>query len=123
MKAVGNSLIFFLIMFIFSTTVISWTPLRHRYQQKKEKVKVYDETADVKKDIAAALYKAKKENKRVLIQWGGNWCGWCVKLHDLFEQNRKIARKIMYEYEVVYVDLGKINKNIYDPVDLIKETI
>lgn len=74
---------------------------------------VYDEKADAKEQIAAALARAKKENRRVLVQWGGNWCPWCVKLHALFESNPEVARKLLYEYDVVYVDAGRpAGKNI-----------
>jgi len=51
------------------------------------------------------------------VQWGANWCGWCVKLHDLFKSDKEIARKILYEYEVVYADIGQRDKNL----DLVKE--
>ncbi|MFZ4770506.1 MAG: thioredoxin family protein, partial [Ferruginibacter sp.] len=39
--------------------------------------KLYNPEADAAKDIAAAIKKAAKEKKYVLIQAGGNWCGWC----------------------------------------------
>jgi len=72
---------------------------------------VYDESADAAADLAAALETAAKENTRVLIQWGGNWCGWCVKLHELFRTDRAVAQKLRYEYEVVTVDIGRWDKN------------
>ena len=73
---------------------------------------VYDESADAAADIAAALRAASKENRRVLIQWGANWCGWCTRLHELFTTDREIARKLQYEYDVVYVDIGQWDKNL-----------
>lgn len=78
----------------------------------KPVVKVYDETADAGKQIEAALAKAARENQRVLIQWGGNWCGWCIKLHGTFKNDRAIARELMYEYVVVNVDIGRFDKNL-----------
>ena len=48
---------------------------------------IYDEKADGAKQIADALVVAKKENKRVLLQFGANWCGWCHRLHGLFQTN------------------------------------
>jgi thiol-disulfide isomerase/thioredoxin len=79
----------------------------------KEKKKVYDENADAKQQIAAALANAKKENRRVLIQWGGNWCGWCIKLNDLMTTNATLSRELMYEYDVVHIDAGQpMGKNI-----------
>lgn len=73
---------------------------------------VYDEKADAKKQIADALAVAKRENQRVLIQWGGNWCTWCIALHHLYETDRAVSNKLMYEYQVVYVDIGKSDKNM-----------
>lgn len=74
--------------------------------------RVYDEGADAGKQIEAALAKAAKENQRVLIQWGGNWCPWCIKLHNTFKSDKAIARELMYEYVVVNIDIGRFNKNL-----------
>ncbi len=80
--------------------------------QEPEEPPVYDESADAAADIAAAVAVAEKENTRVLIQWGANWCGWCKLLHQLFNEDSEIRRKILYEYEVVYVDVGRFDKNV-----------
>ncbi len=81
-------------------------------EPEPEPVPVYDESADAAADIEAALAVAAKENKRVLVQWGANWCGWCIKLHGLFQDDRTIGRKLQYEYEVVYVDIGRWDKHL-----------
>lgn len=78
----------------------------------KDKPHTYDEKADAKADIAAALVKAKKTNKRVLLMFGANWCGWCHKLHGVFESNREIGKTLLYEYERVNIDIGKMDKNM-----------
>jgi len=88
------------------------TGLTAQQDSSPERLPVYDEAADAGADIAAALAVAARKNKRVLIQWGGNWCGWCIKLHDLFRTDRTIARKILYEYEVVTVDIGRWDKHL-----------
>src|SRR5215216_5325616 len=63
----------------------------------KAEVAIYDESADAQKQIDAALAKAKKENRRVLIQWGGNWCGWCRLLHAKFQSDAAIRKELSYE--------------------------
>jgi thiol-disulfide isomerase/thioredoxin len=77
-----------------------------------KKPDIYDTKADAKAQIAAALAKARKENRRVLIQWGANWCGWCHKLHELAKSNREIAKTLSYEYDTVLVDVGQFDKNL-----------
>jgi thiol-disulfide isomerase/thioredoxin len=76
------------------------------------KKQVYDEKADAKAAIEVALAAARRENRRVLIQWGGNWCSWCLLLHDRFEKDADLAKKLRYEYDVVAVDVGKMDKNL-----------
>lgn len=91
-------------------------PAPNSAQKKEEKQEktppLYDEQADAKSDIAAALAKAKQENRRVLIQWGGNWCGWCKLLDKALKGDKQLARKILYEYDVVHVDVGHFDKNM-----------
>lgn len=72
---------------------------------------IYDAEADAAADIEAACARAARENRRVLIQWGADWCGWCHLLHDLFQGNPDVREKLQYEYEVVRVDVGRMDKN------------
>lgn len=69
-----------------------------------EKKAIYNPDADARADIAAAVEKAAKENKHVLIQWGANWCGWCYKLHDFFAEDQKAKALLDAGYVVVLVD-------------------
>lgn len=73
---------------------------------------VYNESADARADIAAALLKAKKENRRVLVQWGANWCGWCKLLHGTLQSDSALRTKLMYEYDLVRVDVGHFDKHL-----------
>jgi len=71
---------------------------------------IYDERADAQQQIAAALERAKKENTRVLLQWGFNSCHWCHLMHSTFKSDPAIRKKLSYEYEVVLVDCGSANE-------------
>ncbi|MBS0260573.1 MAG: thioredoxin family protein [Planctomycetes bacterium] len=82
-------------------------------QPKQARQPIYNENADARADIAAAVERARGENKRVLVKFGGNWCGWCFKLHDLFHENREIASLLRNEYELVLVDVNK-NREIIE---------
>lgn len=67
---------------------------------------IYDPAADARADIKAALARAAYDHKRVLVKFGGNWCGWCFRLHDVFKKNRDISPIINSEYELVLVDVN-----------------
>ena len=79
------------------------------YQPEKTdylRIPIYDEKADASQQIANALVLAKMENKRVLLQFGANWCVWCHVLHQLFDTNKAVHKKIQSDYIVVLVDVN-----------------
>lgn len=80
-------------------------------QDPPKRPQTYDESADANQLFAEACAKAQRDNKRVLLMFGGNWCGWCHKLHDLFERDRAIATVLRNEYEIVLVDIGRGDKH------------
>ncbi len=50
---------------------------------------IYDKAADANVQLARAAERAKHGDKRILLMFGGDWCGWCHKLHGLFKTNRE----------------------------------
>ncbi len=76
-------------------------------EAKSTRPAIYDQNADGAKQISDALVTARKENKRVLVQFGANWCGWCHKLHKLFQSDAEIAAKLKSAYVVVLVDVNQ----------------
>jgi thiol:disulfide interchange protein len=80
---------------------------------KPARPKIYDEAADGAKQVIEALAAAKKDNKRVLLQFGANWCGWCHKLHKLLESDAAIGEKLKADYIVVMIDVNeKHNRDV-----------
>jgi thioredoxin-related protein len=74
-----------------------------------KKADIYDTKADAKQLIAKAVAKAKSENTRVLVMFGGNWCGWCHKLHGTLKSDQGLARTMLYEYQLAMVDTAAPN--------------
>jgi thioredoxin-related protein len=98
---------------------ISATPAK---AQAPKRADIYDEKAEARAQLAAALKKAKKENRRVLVQWGANWCGWCHLLHGTFATDAKIKTKLRDEYDVVLIDVGQFkNGSVEKNADLAKD--
>ncbi len=78
---------------------------------QETKVTIYNPSADAKADIDAAIKSAAAENKHVLIQVGGNWCPWCLKLHNLYYSDPVIDSLLKSDYILVMVNYSKENKN------------
>ncbi len=57
-------------------------PPAHPYTKKH----LYEENADPQADIDTAIKQAKSEHKRVLLDFGGDWCGDCQVLDIYFHQ-------------------------------------
>lgn len=72
---------------------------------------VYDEAADARADIQAALAAARSGNQPVLVVFGANWCGDCKVLDMAFKSGRS-APLIQQHYKVVKVDVGRFDKNV-----------
>jgi hypothetical protein len=56
---------------------------------------------DAQKLLDDALARAKREDKRVLLDQTGALCGWCVRLHDYLESQRHLIDK---DYVTVVLD-------------------
>ncbi|MCW5942340.1 MAG: thioredoxin family protein [Fimbriimonadaceae bacterium] len=77
---------------------------------KAERVK-FDPKRDAAKDIENAIVRAKKENKRIMLDVGGEWCGWCHKLDEFFATNQEAGDLLRKRYVVVKVNFSPENKN------------
>lgn len=69
--------------------------------------KIYDTETPGNELIATALRQAKRDHKRVLVEWGYNSCIWCIRLHDTFTRNSVVKPLIREEYVLVLVDSHK----------------
>ncbi|HEU0161763.1 MAG TPA: thioredoxin family protein [Rhizomicrobium sp.] len=74
----------------------------------------YDEAANADALVRAAFDRAKKSGKRVLLDLGGNWCPDCLVLAN-FMALPEIRRFVAQHYEVVYVDVGRFDRNLHIP--------
>lgn len=79
-----------------------------------EAVNIYNPEADARADIASAIKQAKAENKHVLLQIGGNWCPWCIRLHGLETSDTQIDSLLKADYVLVLVNVPK-EKEKRDP--------
>ena len=72
---------------------------------------IYSETADPNADIAAALAEAKQQGKRVLLDFGGDWCGDCQALDFYFRQppNAELLQK---NFVLVHVWIGQMDTHL-----------
>ena len=81
------------------------------YTAYAQETKLYNPSADAEKDIAAAVKKAKTENKYVLLQGGGNWCSWCIEFARFCKADPAIDSVMKSAFVWYHLNWSKENKN------------
>jgi thiol:disulfide interchange protein len=72
---------------------------------------LYSETANPTADIAVALAQARREHKRVLLDFGGNWCADC-QLLDIYYHQSPNPELLAKNFILVHVNIGHMDKNV-----------
>jgi len=72
---------------------------------------IYPAPAQAKADLAAALAASAASHKRVILDFGGNWCPDCHVLDSYFHDsaNRPILES---NYILVHVNIGRLDENL-----------
>ena len=73
-----------------------------------------DQSSDTLKLISDSLVIAKRDNKRVLLQFTTKGCTWCHLLENLYEKDERIAAELKSDYLIVKVDLFEGNNKSVD---------
>jgi thioredoxin-related protein len=76
-----------------------------------QQAKLYNPAANAEKDIEAAIVKAKKENKYVLLQGGGNWCKWCIEFARFCKADRYIDSVVNSSFVWYHLNWSNENNN------------
>jgi thiol:disulfide interchange protein len=72
---------------------------------------IYPSSDQAKVDLAAALATAAAAHKRVLLDFGGNWCTDCHVL-DLYFHDSANKPLLDANYVLVHVNVGRMNANV-----------
>jgi thiol-disulfide isomerase/thioredoxin len=71
----------------------------------------YDEAADARNQVDAAIAHAAAAHKFVLIDFGGNWCPDCRVAAGVLAMD-EVKPWIDRNFDVVFVDIGRMKKNL-----------
>ena len=72
---------------------------------------IYPDPSQARADLAAALKTAAAAHKRILLDFGGNWCGDCQVLDIYFHDpaNRPILEA---NFVLVHINIGQMDANV-----------
>ncbi len=77
---------------------------REKLHPRPEAKPVYDPFADAAADVETALKLARETNKRVLVQFGANWCPSCRELGKVLKENAEVSEAVKKDFVLVFVD-------------------
>jgi len=72
---------------------------------------IYPDPGQAKADLAAALTTAAHTHKRILLDFGGNWCGDCQAL-DLYFHDAGNLPVLEANFVLVHVNVGHMDANL-----------
>ncbi len=89
-------------------SVLSFAPQGRGQSMARD---IYPAPEQAKTDLAAALRAAPAMHKRILLDFGGNWCSDCKVLDYYFHQaeNLPILEK---DFLMVHVNIGEYDRNV-----------
>lgn len=73
--------------------------------------KEYNEFRDPKANLAEGAARARSEGKRVLLEVGGDWCGWCHVLDRFLAENALAHDAFAKSFVIVKVNYSQRQKN------------
>ena len=76
-----------------------------------DSTRLYNPRANAEKDVAQLVEKAKRENKRLLLQVGGNWCVMCYRLHAFLQTDSTLKNLLNDNYISYHLNYSPENKN------------
>lgn len=80
-------------------------------QPKYNPVTEYDPKRDTAEDIQDAIKEAQRTNKRILLEVGGEWCGWCHTLDRFFQGNPDLLFLRDKNFVTVKINFSRDNEN------------
>ena len=96
--------IIFITSFLLFFSVVS-------ISQDTKKFNLYKPDENAEANIANAITESKKSGKHVLIQIGGNWCGWCIRFHEFVAKDAQLDSLMNANYVVYHLNYSKENYN------------
>ena len=71
----------------------------------------YDPARDPADDLGMTVGRATAEGKRILLQVGGDWCGWCKRLDLFIADHQAIWNQVEADFLIMKVTMDRENPN------------
>jgi thioredoxin-related protein len=94
------------------------TALKNLEMQQEERNKAFLKGADIERQIANAVSKAKSNNKKVFILFHIEGCNGCTVIKHLVEYDTAIVKTLEENYETVLAEMTAVQSSIVNTYNL-----
>ncbi|HEX6035959.1 MAG TPA: thioredoxin family protein [Anaerolineales bacterium] len=74
-------------------------------------VDIYDPARNPAEDLKQAILFAQQQNKRIMLELGGDWCIWCTWMDEFYATHQDILQYRADHYILVKVNVSDENMN------------
>ena len=71
----------------------------------------FDPSRNPEEDVKDAIIEAKRSNRRIILDVGGEWCIWCHRIDDFINNNKDISFLLHNHFVIVKINYSPENKN------------
>jgi thiol:disulfide interchange protein len=86
-------------------TLTSTVPTQHRAASGP-----FDPARNPSQDLLAVIKEAKPQHKNILLDVGGNWCGWCLLLDQSMHDEAEVHARLDH-FIVLHINYSAQNEN------------
>ena len=79
--------------------------------QQQDRPPLYDPARDPFEDLQDTIVVAQESGKHILLNVGGNWCGWCYTLDAFIKANDDVGALLEAGFVVVKINMSTENRN------------
>lgn len=113
-----KSIFIFLTVLIGSSFVFGQTASKNERNTAPKKTiqpvverEKFDPMRNPADDLQIAIARAQKENKRIILDVGGEWCGWCRHMDNYLIKNAELGKLRDENFVWVKVNMSDENEN------------
>lgn len=105
------AIIHFLLSFALICGLTAFITQAAAAQSPYTPVTKYDPKRDAARDIDDAVAEAKRSNRRILLEVGGEWCSWCHILDEFFDKHADLTALRDKNFVTVKINFSEENPN------------
>lgn len=96
---------------MIKVTLISLFIALSLFAQEESKKRLFDPERDPAEDLKSAISVAGYEQKKIILDVGGDWCIWCRKMDEFINSNKELKEYLESHFVLIKVNFSKENEN------------